>query len=124
MSADTGRGAIMILTKDVLFGVSIRNAAPGTSFGYRVITSDAVYRPTNIEQFSGTLREASRLLGQLRQLPPGQSWSQDMGRTFIIPNLQGPSVRTFMPKSLDSLRTWAESLRIHHPTARDSLIDH
>ena len=112
------------ITDSVHLQVSIRNAAPGTSFGYRVITSDAVYRPTSIEPFSGTLREASRLLGQLRQLPPGQPWSQDMGRAFVIPNLQGPSVRTFTPKSLDSLRTWAESLRVHRPRTRDSLIDH
>jgi DNA-binding NtrC family response regulator len=36
MTADTGRGAIMILTKDLLFGVSIRNAVLRLGFTARM----------------------------------------------------------------------------------------
>jgi DNA-binding NtrC family response regulator len=39
MSADAGRGAIMILTKDLLFGVSIRNAVLRLGFTARMVKS-------------------------------------------------------------------------------------
>jgi hypothetical protein len=39
MSADAGRGVIMILTKDLLFGVSIRNAVLRLGFTARIVKS-------------------------------------------------------------------------------------
>jgi DNA-binding NarL/FixJ family response regulator len=39
MSADAGRGAIMILTKDLLFSVSIRNAVLRLGFTARIVKS-------------------------------------------------------------------------------------
>ena len=71
------------LADSVRLQVSIRSVTPGTTFGYQLVTSDPIYRPTDIQPFNNALRDASRYLGQLRQLPPGQVWSQDMGRRPI-----------------------------------------
>lgn len=104
--------------------VSIRNATPGTSFGYRLLTSDPAYRPTDIGPFGGTLRDASRLLGQLRQLPPGQPWPQDMGGGRGGPYDPGyPSTRTIGQKQIESLTKMADSMRkfLPKPRRRDSI---
>ena len=100
--------------------VSIRNVTPGTSFGYRVVTSDPVSHPANIGAFNNTLRDAGRLVSQLRQLPPGQVWSQDMGRGFPGPGDRPSMVRTITPKQMDSMRKAMDSLRKLRPGRRDS----
>ncbi|MGH7593589.1 MAG: serine/threonine-protein kinase [Gemmatimonadales bacterium] len=101
--------------------VSIRNATPGTSFGYRVLTSDPAYHPTDLGPLRGTLRDASRLLSQLRQLPPGQPWPQDMGRPTAGPNDPGPTLRSFAPRPSDSMRKTFDSLRRYRSRHQDSL---
>lgn len=101
--------------------VSIRNVTPGTSFGYRVVTSDPVSHPANVAAFDNTLRDAGRLVSQLRMLPPGQVWSQDMGRGFPAPGDRGSMVRTFTTRQMDSMRKAGDSLRNLHRGRRDSL---
>ena len=64
----------------VKLSIMVRSNDPSTNFGYRALTSDAVFRPTTVTPFLGTVNDASRLLRQLRQLAPGQAWVQDMGR--------------------------------------------
>jgi hypothetical protein len=100
--------------------VSIRNVTPGASFGYRMVNSDPVYHPTGIQSFSNALRDAARLLGQLRQLGPGQVWSQDMGGPYVAPSYPGPRVRTYSPKDMDSLRRFMDSMQTHFRRHRDS----
>ncbi|MGH7523084.1 MAG: serine/threonine-protein kinase [Gemmatimonadales bacterium] len=101
--------------------VSIRNVTPGASFGYRMINSDPVYHPTGIQAFNGALRDAARLLGQLRQLGPGQVWSQDMGGPYAAPGYTGPRVSTFSPKVMDSLHRIMDSMQAHFRKRRDSM---
>ena len=115
----------------VKLSVMIRSTDSSTNFGYRALNSDAVFHPTTIVPFLGTLSDAGRLLRQLRQLAPGQAWVQDMGRgsrggPFDPGN---PSLRTFTPQQLDAMnkgmeaaRKAAESLRVRPPPRRrDSL---
>jgi hypothetical protein len=108
-------------TDSVRLQVSIRNVTPGTSFGYRVVTSDPVNHPANVGAFNNTLRDASRLVSQLRMLPPGQVWSQDMGRGFAGPGDRGSTVRTFTTRQMDSMRKTMDSMRNLHPRRRDSV---
>lgn len=60
--------------------IGVRNLAPGSSFGYRVVTSDPVAKPTNLDPFRVEMNEALGLLRDLRNLAPGTVWQQDMGR--------------------------------------------
>jgi hypothetical protein len=108
-------------TDSVRLQVSIRNVTPGTSFGYRVVTSDPVSHPANVSAFNSTLRDASRLVSQLRLLPPGQVWSQDMGRGFSGFADRGSMARTITTRQMDSLRKVGDSLRNLHRGRRDSL---
>ena len=102
--------------------VSVRSTDPGTNFGYHALTSDAVYRPTSTAPFSGTLNDAARLLRQLRQLPPGQAWVQDMGHGRGGPYDPGAqTMRMYPPKQFDSARNAMESLRVRPPKRSDSL---
>jgi len=107
-------------TDSVRLQVSIRNVTPGTSFGYRVVTSDPVSHPANVAAFNNTLRDASRLVSQLRMLPPGQVWSQDMGRGFSGPDDRSSMVRTITTRQMDSMRKVGDSLRNLHRGRRDS----
>lgn len=61
--------------------IGVRNLSPGSAFGYRVVTSDAVVKPAHLDAFRGTMNEALGLLRDLRNLPAGASWQLDMGRT-------------------------------------------
>jgi len=109
-------------TDSVKLSVQIRSTDPSTNFGYHALTSDAIYRPSTTAPFSETLNDAARLLRQLRQLPAGQAWVQDMGRGRggpYDPAMQ--SMRTFTPKQFDSLRRGADSLRVRSAKHRDSL---
>ena len=101
--------------------VSIRNVTPGASFGYRMLNSDPVYHPTGIQSFNEALRDATRLLSQLRQLGPGQIWSQDMGGPYVAPGYTGQRMRTYTSKDMDSLRKVMDSMQTHFRKRRDSI---
>ncbi|MES2125567.1 MAG: serine/threonine-protein kinase [Gemmatimonadota bacterium] len=60
--------------------IGVRNLTPGSSFGYRVVTSDPVAKPTNLEPFRVKMNEALGLLRDLRNVAPGAVWQLDMGR--------------------------------------------
>lgn len=60
--------------------IGIRTLTPGSSFGYRVVTSDAVPNPSNLDPFRPWVAQALDLLRDLRNLPSGSSWQLDMGR--------------------------------------------
>jgi serine/threonine-protein kinase len=60
--------------------IGVRNTTPGSSFGYRVVTSPAVLKPTTIDPFFPVMGEALLLMRDLRNLPSGSSWQLDMGR--------------------------------------------
>ncbi len=64
----------------VRLSVTVRSTDSVANFGFHSLTSDYVYHPTTMAPFSSTLRDASTLIRQLRELRPGQVWVQDMGR--------------------------------------------
>lgn len=66
----------------VVMHITLRSASAENGYGFRYLSSPPAYRPTSIEAFHSTLRDAGRLLQQLRRLPPGQPWPQDMGRDW------------------------------------------
>jgi tRNA A-37 threonylcarbamoyl transferase component Bud32 len=103
--------------------VSIRSTAAGTNFGNHVLTSDPVFQPATTAPFDNTLRDAVRLLNQLRRLPPGTPWPQDMGRvTFGGPNDAGAQTfRVWSPRQLESLKSTFDSVRRYRPRHRDSM---
>ncbi len=95
------------------------------------MTSDAVYHPVNTGPFMGTINDAARLLRQLRQLPSGQVWVQDMGRNsrsgvydpgFSTMRAYTPKLGDSAARLLESTRRMFDSLRIKPaPRRRDSL---
>jgi hypothetical protein len=113
----------------VKLSVMVRSTDPSTNFGYRALASGAVFHPTSIAPFFGTLSDAGRLLRQLRQLAPGQAWVQDMGRGGRGgesgrggPYDPGaPPMRPFTATQFDSARKAIESLKVRPPRHRDSL---
>jgi hypothetical protein len=114
-------------TDSVRMSISVRSNDPGTDFGYQTLTSDPVHQPANIALFNGTLNDAARLLGQLRRLPPGQPWPQDMGRGL---RRGGPSDHVFVPNAgvvrtwttrADSMKRAMDSLRARVTKPRDSV---
>ena len=114
-------------TDSVRMSISVRSNDPGTDFGYQTLTSDPVHQPANIAPFNGTLNDAARLLGQLRRLPPGQPWPQDMGRGL---RRGGPSDHVFVPNAgvvrtwttrADSMKRAMDSLRARVTKPRDSV---
>jgi hypothetical protein len=60
--------------------IGVRNTTPGSSFGYRMVTGPAVFKPTTTDLFLPTIREALGVMRDLRNLPAGTSWQLDMGR--------------------------------------------
>ena len=83
--------------------VSIRNAATGSAHGNRIIQSDRVKDPTSADQFRGTMRDVSRTLEYLRNLPAGTAWPSTVPRS---PGRGGPS--DYLPpdfqRNLEQLR--------------------
>ena len=61
--------------------IGVRNLMPGSTFGYRVVTSNAVVKPTTLDPFLSVMGEALGLLKDLRDLPAGSTWQLDMGRS-------------------------------------------
>ncbi|MES2305120.1 MAG: serine/threonine-protein kinase [Gemmatimonadota bacterium] len=60
--------------------IGIRTLTPGSSFGYRVVTSNAVLNPTNLDPFRSWMAQALEVMRDLRNLPSGATWQLDMGR--------------------------------------------
>jgi len=75
--------------------VGIRNLEPGSSFGYRVISSNPVPVADAGEAFRSTLREAMGTLESVRRVGRGDAWQFDMGRRLPLPALspQAPPTR-------------------------------
>ena len=105
----------------VKLSVQVRSTDPGTNFGYRALTSDAAYHPASIAPFIGTLNDAARFLRQLRQLPAGQVWLQDMAHGSRGGPFDPGVQRMHPPKRFDSGRKAMESRQIHPPGQPDSL---
>ena len=73
--------ALVQVTPDtVQLRVGLRNLEPGSSFGFRVLSSDRMALPVSPESFRGTMREVYQLLEAIRRTPRGEVWSMDMGR--------------------------------------------
>ncbi|MGH7583084.1 MAG: serine/threonine-protein kinase [Gemmatimonadales bacterium] len=92
--------------------ITVRNSAPGTNFGFRVITSDPVYKPTDIRPFMAPIFAADRLLRDVHRIPAGQPWPQDLG-IGANGGSRGPNssmVRIYTPQQIDSLRHRMDSL--------------
>jgi hypothetical protein len=111
----------------VTLRIMVRRSTAGSSFGYRVLTSDAQAHPTSTTPFRNTIRDASRLLEQLRRLPPGQAWVQDMGRNGRGggpvpggPYFPSMNLRTFTQGQIDSLRHLGDSLSHRYRIRKDS----
>ncbi|HEY3933784.1 MAG TPA: serine/threonine-protein kinase [Gemmatimonadales bacterium] len=106
----------------VKLSIYIRNATPGTGYGFSALNSDPVYRPAGLASFLTTVRKAGQLLAQLRRLPPGQPWPQDMGRGGPSMSTEiGPPMGRGFTLRMDSLRRMADSLRGRGRPHRDSL---
>lgn len=80
--------------------IGVRNTTPGSAFGYRVVTSDAVLHPSSIAPFMRTVGEAMGLMRSLQELSPGQNWQLDMGRIRDFPRYPSDS----MMKRYEGLR--------------------
>ena len=93
--------------------ITVRNSAPGTNYGFRVIASDPVYKPTDTRPFMQAIFAADRLLRDVHRIPAGEPWPQDLGQGQVgRPGYPNPSmVRIYTPQQVDSLRHRADSLR-------------
>ena len=54
--------------------IGVRNVAPGSSFGFNVISARAVPGTDPVQSFAGTLRDAQRVIEGLRRVPRGGRW--------------------------------------------------
>jgi eukaryotic-like serine/threonine-protein kinase len=78
--------ALVQATPDsVQLRVGVRNLEPGSSFGFRVLSSDRLPLPVSPESFRETMREVYQALEALRRTPRGEVWQMDMGRTRSEP---------------------------------------
>ena len=77
-------------TDSMYLRIGVRNTMPGSSFGYRVVTSATVVKPTTIDPFFPVMGEALGLLRDLRNLPAGSTWQLDMGRPGDDPRRISP----------------------------------
>jgi hypothetical protein len=78
--------------------IGVRNLAPGSTFGYNVITSKHFALGDGPRGYRQTMNQALEVLGDLRRVDRGQVWTIDMGR--------GPS-RGLSPelmRQMDSMR--------------------
>ena len=65
--------------------VQVRNLSPGSSFGYRVVSSDHTPIAGGADAFTGTISSAMGLMADLQKTPRGAVWRMDQGvaREFI-----------------------------------------
>ncbi len=61
--------------------ITIRNLAPGSAFGFNVISSEDVYKPTTLDPFRETIYRASRMIEDFKRVPVGGIWQMDLNRT-------------------------------------------
>jgi hypothetical protein len=102
-------------TDSLYLRINLRNLAPGSAYGTQVVQSDPVYRPTTIDRFRGTIRDAARFLDDLRRLPAGETWTYDFGRS----GRGGPS-QQFLERMDTTMFRVADSLRKLRPGGRRS----
>jgi hypothetical protein len=60
--------------------ITVRNLSAGSSFGFQVISSDDVYKPTSLEPFAESLNRAVRLIQDFKRVPVGGTWQMDFNR--------------------------------------------
>jgi serine/threonine-protein kinase len=65
--------------------IQVRNLAPGSNFGFNVVSSQDVYKPTTIEPFRETIFRASRMIEDFKRVPVGGTWQMDFNRTGRAP---------------------------------------
>jgi hypothetical protein len=65
--------------------ITVRNLAAGSAFGFNVISSEDVYKPTTLEPFRETIYRASRMIEDFKRVPVGGTWQMDFNRTGRAP---------------------------------------
>lgn len=60
--------------------IAVRTLTPGSSFGYRVVTSEAMPNGNSLDPYRPWFYQALDLMRDLRKLPAGQVWQLDMGK--------------------------------------------
>ena len=60
--------------------ITIRNLSPGSAFGFNVISSEDVYKPTTLDPFRETIFRASRMIEDFKRVPVGGTWQMDFNR--------------------------------------------
>ncbi len=68
--------------------IAVRNTAPGSSFGYNVVTSNPFPVGAGPDAYSGAVREAFGVLETLRRVDRGQVWGLDQGRIRVFDSLR------------------------------------
>lgn len=71
---------VQVAQDTVQLRVGVRNLEPGSSFGFRVLSSEHTALPVSPESFRDTMREVYQVLEGLRRTPRGEVWQMDMGR--------------------------------------------
>jgi hypothetical protein len=61
--------------------ISVRNLAPGSSFGYNLTSSEMVFKPTSLEPFQNAIGRAARVVESFKRVPAGSTWQLDINRT-------------------------------------------
>ncbi len=61
--------------------ITVRNLAPGSAFGFNVISSVDVYKPTTLDPFRETIYRAARMIEDFKRVPVGGTWQMDFSRT-------------------------------------------
>ncbi|MBL0179261.1 MAG: serine/threonine protein kinase [Gemmatimonadetes bacterium] len=65
--------------------ITVRNLAPGSAYGFNVVSSQDVYKPTTLEPFRETIFRASRMIEDFKRVPVGGTWQMDFNRTGRAP---------------------------------------
>jgi hypothetical protein len=64
--------------------ITVRNATPGSSFGFQVISSRPFALSAGPAGYAGTLGETIAILQNLRRVERGESWGLDLGRNRVV----------------------------------------
>jgi hypothetical protein len=64
----------------LLARITVRNTAPGSSFGFNVVSSRPMAANAGPDAWRGTVRDAITLVESLRLVERGQEWQMDIGR--------------------------------------------
>jgi serine/threonine-protein kinase len=88
VSAPSDGGETDAATDPVVVRISVRNAAPGSAFGYYVMSSDPFPFADGQPAYRGTVRDAVAMLENLRRVESGGDWRFDMGRLDQVPRVR------------------------------------